>query len=137
MRRTGLSLTEYTDAVNAGWPDGDIGRAIIHDLPRRFHALPPEDQKRVLSEAPPLTNTRWDALLAATAEHVAGLHGHPLPAWVDEPARFLDPPWVLSEVRRIRIDSILYAPAAFIRHGALPDPKDLDARGGEKHEWLP
>ena len=137
MRRTGLSLTEYTDAINAGWPDDDIGRAIIHDLPRRFHALPPEAQKRVLSAAPPLTNTRWDALLAATAEHIARLHGHPLPDWVDESPRFLDPPWVLSEVRRIRTDSILYAPAAFIRHGALPDPKDLDARGGEQHEWLP
>ena len=137
MRRTGLSLTEYTDAVNAGWPDHDIGRAIIHDLPRRFHALPPEAQKRVLAEAPPLTNTRWDALLAATAEHIARLHGHQLPDWVDESPRFLDPPWVLSEVRRIRTDSILYAPAAFIRHGALPDPKDLDARGGEQHEWLP
>ena len=137
MRRTGLSLTEYTDAVNAGWPDHDIGRAIIHDLPRRFHALPPKAQKRVLAEAPPLTNTRWDALLAATAEHIARLHGHQLPDWVDESPRFLDPPWVLSEVRRIRTDSILYAPAAFIRHGALPDPKDLDARGGEQHEWLP
>ena len=137
MRRSGLSLTEYTEAVNAGWPDADIGRAIIRDLPRRFHALPPEAQKRVLSEAPPLTNTRWDALLAATAEHMARLHGHPPPAWVDEAPRFLDPPWVLSEVSRIRADSILYAPAAFIRHGAFPDPKDLDARGGEKHEWLP
>lgn len=137
MRGTRLSLSEYTRAVDAGWPDDDIGRAIIHDLPRRFHALPPAAQKRVLSEAPPLTNTRWDALLAATAEHIARLHGHPVPDWVDEAPRFLDPPWVLSNVRRIRIDSILYAPAAFIRHGALPDPKDLDARGGEKHEWLP
>ncbi len=137
MRRIRLSLSEYTKAVNAGWPDDDIGRAIIHDLPRRFHALSPRTQKRVLSEAPALTDTRWDALLAATAEHIARLHGHPVPDWVDEAARFLDPPWVLSGVRRIRIDSILYAPAAFIRHGALPDPKDLDARGGEKHEWLP
>ena len=63
MRRSGLSLTEYTDAVNAGWPDDDLGRAIIRDLPRRFHALSCEEQARVLSEPPPLTNTRWDALL--------------------------------------------------------------------------
>ena len=78
-----------------------------------------------------------DALLAATAEHIARLHDHPLPAWVNEPARFLDRPWVLSGIGVIRRDAIRYAPAAFIRHGALPDPKDLDARGGERHAWLP
>ena len=87
MRGTRLSLSEYTRAVDAGWRDDDIGRAIIHDLPRRFHALSPAAQRRVLSEAPPLTNTRWDALLAATAEHIAGLHGHPVPDWVDEAPR--------------------------------------------------
>ena len=26
-------------------------------------------------------------------------------------------------------------PAAFLRHGALPDPMDLDARGGEPEPW--
>ncbi len=51
---------------------------------------------------------------------------------MDDPPRFLDPPWVLSDVPRIRTDSILHAPAAFIRHGALPDPKDLDAGGGAR-----
>ena len=25
----------------------------------------------------------------------------------------------------------MFAPAAFLRHGAIPDPKDLDGRGGE------
>ena len=56
---------------------------------------------------------------------------------MDDPPRFLDPPWVLSDIPRIRTDSILHAPEAFIRHGAPPDPKDLDAGGGERHEWLP
>ena len=31
----------------------------------------------------------------------------------------------------------MFAPAAFLRHGAVPDPRDLDARGGERYEWTP
>ena len=71
------------------------------------------------------------------AEHVARLHGHQLPAWIDEPERFLDRTWVLPDIPFMRRNAILYAPAAFIRHGALPDPRDLNARGGERHAWVP
>ena len=84
-----------------------------------------------------VTGTRWDALLAATAEHLAELHGQPLPSWLEEPARRLEQPWALPTTRRIRRNAILYAPAAFVRHGALPDPRDLDARGGEHDAWVP
>ena len=31
----------------------------------------------------------------------------------------------------------MFAPAAFLRYGAIPDPADLDERGGERYEWLP
>ena len=109
----------------------------MHQLPRRFHKLPRSEQAAALREPPPLTGTRWDALLAAVVEHIARLHGHAVPEWVDEPRRFLERPWVISRNPVIAADSLLYAPGAFIRHGALPDPSDLDARGGETHEWIP
>ena len=137
MQRFALSLSEYTDAIREGWTEYELQRAILHDLPRRFHALAAEEQHTVLAAPPPLTRTRWDALLAATAEHIAGLHGLAVPEWIDEPERFLAPTWVVPETHCIRMDAIAFAPAAFIRHGALPDPKDLDSRGGEVHDWLP
>ena len=137
MQRFALSLSEYTDAIREGWTEYELQRAILHDLPRRFHALAAAAQWAVLETAPPLTHTRWDALLAATAEHIAGLHGHAVPEWIDEPERFLAPTWVVPATHCIRMDAIAFAPAAFIRHGALPDPKDLDSRGGEVHDWLP
>ena len=31
-----LSLQDYANAVEQEWPEDDLGRAIIHDLPRRF-----------------------------------------------------------------------------------------------------
>ena len=47
MSRPPLSLTEYTDAINERWNDVDIERAILHDLPRRFHALSTDEQAEV------------------------------------------------------------------------------------------
>lgn len=94
-----LTLRAYTAAIEDGWTDPELLRAILHDLPRRFHGLSPAGQAKVLAEVPPTTGSRWDALLAATVEHIAVLHGHTPPAWVDEPARFLAETWVVTYSR--------------------------------------
>ena len=132
-----LTLRAYAAAIEDGWTDAELLRAVLHDLPRRFHALSHAAQANVLADVPPLTGSRWDALLAATVEHVCALHGHTSPAWVDEPGRFLAETWVVTDVPSIRMDAIAFAPAAFIRHGALPDPRDLDHRCGEHRAWVP
>ncbi len=132
-----FSLGLYTEGIREGWPDADNYRWIVHDLPRQFHARSAEEQRETLRERVPLTRTRWDALLAAMVEHVATVHGHPVPGWVEEPERFLDRTWVVAKTPVIRLNSLMYAPAAFLRHGAIPDPRDLDRRGGERHDWAP
>ncbi|MDE0103807.1 MAG: hypothetical protein OXN89_15645 [Bryobacterales bacterium] len=118
-----LRLSAYTAGVRAGWPDSDIERAIVCGLPRRFHATSSAIQRRLLQERVPLTRTRWDALLAAMVEHLALIHGHRVPEWADEPERFLDIPWVLPSNPTGRRNALLYAPAPFLRHGAIPDPQ--------------
>ena len=132
-----ISLADFIAGIEEGWPDGDIQRWIVCGLPREIHALGAADQREVLAERVALTRTKWDALLAAMVEHLARLHGLEPPVWVDEPERFLDTPWVLSPVPVIRMDALMFAPAAFLRHGAIPDPRDLDGRGGEQYEWTP
>lgn len=132
-----FSLGGYTEGIREGWPEVDVERMIVHDLPRQFHARSPDEQRELLGERVPLTHTKWDALLAAMVEHVATLHGHAVPVWAEEPERFLDRTWVLAETPLIRLNSLMYAPAAFLRHGAIPDPRDLDRRGGEHDEWAP
>ena len=132
-----FSLASYSRTIEGDLDDMDRYGALMHQLPRQFHSLTGADQAAALLDPPPLTGTRWDALLAAVVEHVARLHDHPVPDWVNEPARFLDIPWVISTNRVIAADSVLYAPGAFIRHSVFPDPRDLDARGGEKHDWIP
>ena len=136
--RPRFSFDAFRRVIVGEQSDSERHRVLIHQLPREFHGLSRREQAAALADPPALTGERrWDAFLAAIAEHVARLHDHPVPAWVDEPERFLDLPWVLARTRIIGHDSVLFAPGAFIRHSVLPDPLDLDARGGEKHEWIP
>ena len=130
-------ISIYSDVIREADDDSHRFGMIMRDLPRRFHQESREGQLAALKDPPALTGTRWDALLAAVTEHIARLHDHAVPAWVDEPERFLRIPWVISDNPTVAADSVLYCPAAFIRHGALPDPTELDARGGEIHAWVP
>ncbi len=132
-----FTLEAYSRIIKDEPDDADRYRALMHQLPRRFHELRRDEQAAVLLERPPLTGSRWDVLLAAVVEHIARLHQHAIPAWVDEPERFLEDPWVIARSRVIAEESVLYAPGAFIRHSVFPDPLDLDARGGETHVWVP
>lgn len=130
-------VADYSWVLRNALDDSERYRALMHDLPRPFHQLQPALQARALRDPAPLTGTDWDALLAAVVEHVARLHGHPVPAWAEEAERFLDPPWVISACPETARESVLFAPAAFVRHGAFPDLASLDARGGERHTWAP
>ena len=98
----GFSLSDYIEGIEAGWPEDDIYRWIVCGLPRNFVWRGAAEQRAALAERVPLTHTKWDALLAAMVEHVAWLHGHERPAWVDEPERFLDSTWVVSPLPSIR-----------------------------------
>ena len=123
-------IGNYTGGITRGWPDSDIQRAILCGLPRRFHGLTQEERRRALEDKPPLTGTRWDALLAAVVEHISWLHDLSAPEWVHEAERFLQETWILSSIPEVRDDAVAFSPPAFLRHGVLPDPADLDARGG-------
>ena len=129
-----FSLEDYAEFIRSNRTDPDgIYRKIIHETPRFLMAVESKRREEILEAGPSLTGTRWDALLAGLVEHLAGLHGLAVPAWCDEPERFVDPPWVV--IGAVGSRSVVRAPAAFLRHGALPDPMDLDARGGEPEPW--
>ena len=129
-----LTLEAYARLVHKpDWTEADIYRAIVCNLPRELHAVDKTTRRRVLKTAPALTGTRWDALLAATAEHIAHRHGERIEPWMDEPERFLDTPWLANTTLHfMRWEALWYAPSAFIRHGTPIHPSDLDARGGDE-----
>jgi hypothetical protein len=87
----------------------------------------PEDiQNALLREEPPsVGDERWDALLAAVAEHLAAKHDLAPPSWAD--LRVLRRPWFPAVLRVQRADALVHAPAAFRKHGVYLAAADLEA----------
>ena len=129
-------MPEYAQAVVDGWTEAELLRLHLHELPRSLMGLDRKRRIELLAERPPMTGTPWDVLLAAMVEHVCELHDLEPPVWSQAPERFLDIPHFFTNRYRYS-ETVVNAPAAFVRHGALANARDLDARGGEKHVWIP
>ena len=79
----------------------------------------------LLDEPPSVGDERWDALLAALAEHLAAQRDLAPPSWAD--LRVLERPWFPAELRVQRADALVHAPAAFRKHGVYLAATDLEA----------
>ena len=87
---------------------------------------PADVQPSLLRDEPPPTgDERWDALLAALAEHLAAQHDLAPPEWAE--MRVLQQPWFPAELEIQRADALVWAPAAFRKHGVYLSARDLEA----------
>jgi hypothetical protein len=78
-----------------------------------------------VAQPTPVGDERWDALLAALAEHLsAGLDLDP-PPWAE--SRVLWRPWFPADLQVQRVEALVWAPAEFRRHGIYLSARDLDA----------
>ena len=128
------SCSQYADTIDNAWSGAERYRMLISDLPRRFHAASPELQALSLKEPPRLTGTKWDALLAAVAEHIAITHDHPVPDWCDDPERSLKIYWMPIPAFGKGFPGMAYrdTPGAFLRHGVIIGGRELGEREGER-----
>jgi transcriptional regulator with XRE-family HTH domain len=87
-----------------------------------------DDLLLLLAAEPPTTgDRRYDALLAATAEHLAVHAGLPTPAWALQHDRVIDGFWWVSGLPSARAQAMVHAPASFRRRGVLLARHDLEA----------
>jgi len=85
-----------------------------------------ESQSALLSDEPARTgDDRWDALLAALAEHLAAQHDLAPPEWTE--TRVLRRAWFPAELAVQRADALVHAPASFRKHGVYLSAADLEA----------
>lgn len=78
-----------------------------------------------LEQIPSLTGvTEIDALVAAAAVHVAGRRNEPIPAWTDEPSRFVRNFWYLGP-DALFPNALVHSPLAFLLHGVLVESDSL------------
>lgn len=132
-------VTALVNGIRQGWSSAEVYRLAISGIGRHFRHADEAARRQLLDTRPELTGTDWDAVLAAVVEHVAALHGYPAPAWVNERERFWIPPAAIrmgpGRTSAMMMTGLACSPGAFIRHGIIGAPRDLDERGGELVLW--
>lgn len=80
----------------------------------------------LIDEDPDLTgDPRFDALLAAAAEHISYHHNTPAPQWCYQPNRILNHAWWIAPYRQARTWALSSTPAAFRIRGIYIERRDL------------
>ncbi|MGH8897956.1 MAG: helix-turn-helix domain-containing protein [Egibacteraceae bacterium] len=100
---------------------------LFREFLKEFRHAPAAHRAALLATEPSPVDHRWDALLAAVAEHLAWHHGLRCPEWTHEPSRFLCRFWFTSALPTARVAALETSPAAFRRRGIFLDRSELDA----------
>jgi hypothetical protein len=117
------TVAHVADRVRAGEPFLPAVREFLDEFKFRPEEL---RDKAIADEPAPTGDERYDAYLAALAEHIAGVEGLKLPQWTRDDNRFLDRFWFVSEVTGFRAIAIAQSPAAFRRRGIFISSGSLE-----------
>jgi hypothetical protein len=123
-----LSLCETSEAIGRAGDDRTRLR-LFFEFTRGADESGPSALALTSSEPHPTGDPRYDALLAAVAEHLAGRYGLPGPLWSCTLDRFLGVPWWISPLPSARAQAVLWTPASFCRRGIYLDRHDLTHDG--------
>jgi hypothetical protein len=106
--------------------DGKVRWKLVWEFLEEYRWEPADVQPSLLrDEPPPVGDERWDALLAALEEHLDAQHDLAPPQWAD--SRVLRRAWFPAELQVQRAEALVWAPAAFRKHGVYLSSRDLEA----------
>lgn len=106
--------------------DEKIRWKYVWEFLEEYRWEPVERQAGLLAGEPlPTGEEQWDVLLAALAEYLAARLDHAPPEW--SRSRVLATPWFPSSLRSKRMEALVWAPAAFRKHGVYLSARDLEA----------
>jgi hypothetical protein len=106
--------------------DGKVRWKLVWEFLEEYRWEPADVQPSLLrDEPPPVGDERWDALLAALAEHLDAQHDLAPPQWAD--SRVLRRAWFPAELQVQRAEALVWAPAAFRKHGVYLSSRDFEA----------
>jgi hypothetical protein len=120
-----MTLADLADRL-ARTADSKVRWKLVWEFLEEYRWEPDEIQPSLLRDEPaPVGDERWDTLLAALAEHLAAQHDLAPPEWSE--FRVLRRPWFPAELQIQRADALVWAPAAFRKHGVYLSARDLEA----------
>ena len=122
------SLARYADELSPGEDRWNL-RLLAHEFGLVWqHADASERRELIEQEPEPTGDVRWDAFLAAYAEHLA-FHAHlSAPAWTAQARRHLETLWfpLTADLPTLRVEALVHAPASFEAHGILVARRELE-----------
>ena len=123
---TANTLARYVPALRGSDEDFRL-RLVLHDFGMVFQHATTAERVVLLAEEPELFDERWDAFLAAYAEHLADGAGLEAPRWVRGPDRYLGGFWFPGRrFPRERAATILATPGAFEARGIWFPERELE-----------
>jgi hypothetical protein len=106
--------------------DDKVRWKLVWEFLEEYRWEPVEAQPRLVQAEPgSVGDERWDALLAALAEHLSAQHDLAPPEWAE--TRVLRQAWFPADLAIQRVDALVWAPAAFRKHGVFLSIHDLAA----------
>lgn len=116
------TLAEVARRVEAG--QQAFGPALREFLDEFY--LHPDRRQAMIDDAPAaLPNARQHAVLGATAEHLARRWRLRIPAWSDEPSRFLKRPYFTTRIEEMKALLLAESPIAFRRRLIFTEAEPL------------
>ena len=123
---TANALARYVPALRVSDDDFRL-RIVLHDFGMVFQHADERERALLVAEEPERFDARWDAFLAAYAEHLCHHAGIPAPGWVFAAERHLGRFWFAGKrFPRERAATILTTPAAFEVHGIWFPERELE-----------
>jgi transcriptional regulator with XRE-family HTH domain len=122
MRRGAASLAELAPIIEDDLQDGrerDALRLLFGFADDFRGSSRPGRIALLADEPPPTADTRFDAALAGVAELFASEAAIPAPAWVNGPARFVEPWWFVASRPAFHAYTLAHTPALLARHGVF------------------
>jgi hypothetical protein len=102
-------------------------RRLVLEFVEEYRWEPPGQRAALLEARPgPTGDHRYDALLAALAEHLAYHDELAVPGWAYDEDRFLDQWWFPVDLPAVRADALVHSPGAFRIRGIFIGSGALD-----------
>ena len=102
-------------------------RRLVLEFVEEYRWEPVALRAALLGDRPATTgDPRYDALMAALAEHLAYHDGIEVPEWTYEADRFLEQWWFPIDLPSVRTDALVHSPGAFRIRGIFIGTGALD-----------
>lgn len=102
-------------------------RRLVLEFVEEYRWEPREVRATLLEARPaPTGDDRYDAMLAALAEHLAYHDDLAVPDWVYDDDRFLEQWWFPVDLPAVRADALVHSPGAFRIRGIFIGSGALD-----------